>query len=274
VKALLKLIHFEIHRFRHILFGLMGLTALVQIGATVLFAIGERVERLSEYENQAIVPGPVSVLEPLANNRGLYGFPVLICIVTLLLYVFLSWYREWFGKSTLIYRLLMLPMPRRNIYLAKLAALLVFIGSLLALQLVLLLAIRAVFNAIVPDEYLVFAGLADMINTSAVFQILLPLSLEFFVLFYGMGITCVLVLFTAVLLERGRRPRGTFLAAAYVAGMAVLLLGTIVARASSLHEWLNLYAYEFTWILAGIWMVAAAFAVWLGFRALNRTVSV
>ena len=36
-----------------------------------------------------------------------------------MIYVFFIWYRDWLGKYTFAYRLLMLPTTRINIYFAK-----------------------------------------------------------------------------------------------------------------------------------------------------------
>lgn len=275
MRTLLKLIHFEIHRFRLFLFALMALTALVQIGAIVFHAIEARVARMpGPGKDPTALPGPVSVLDVLIEHPQLYAFPVLVCIAVLLLYMFLIWYREWIGRGTFIYRLLALPNPRGHLYASKLAALLLFIFVLLAWQLLLLAIMHGLFNAIVPGEFRYAILFGDMIAIHLVFQLLLPPAFESFMLYYGMGIVSVLVVFTTIVLERGRRPRGLVAAIAYAVGMGVLLLGSVVARVASLHEWLGLYGYEMTWIVAGVWVLAGAFSVWLGVRALNRTISV
>ena len=36
----------------------------------------------------------------------------MLCGVILIIYVFFIWYRDWLGKNTFIYRLLMLPTAR------------------------------------------------------------------------------------------------------------------------------------------------------------------
>lgn len=41
--------------------------------------------------------------------------PISLCAATLILYIFLIWYKEWFGKSTFAYRLLMLPTTVHDI---------------------------------------------------------------------------------------------------------------------------------------------------------------
>ena len=64
--------------------------------------------------------------------------PIAVCGVTLIIYVFFIWYRDWFGKNTFSYRLLMLPTARINVYLAKATTILLYVLGLVALQLLLL----------------------------------------------------------------------------------------------------------------------------------------
>lgn len=275
MKALLKLIHFEVRRFRWFLFGLMALTALVQIAATVIFALDERTARLSLY-GQDLKPmrDPMSVYHLMTRHQEIYALPVMICIVSLLIYAFVIWYRDWLGRGTFIYRLLMLPQPRAYLYLAKLAAMLLFIFSLLSLQLALLLVIEGIFSAIMPAEFRLEARFADLVAGNELIAFLLPISPKVFLQYYGMGIVLLLAAFTASLLERSRRPAGIVLALAYAAAMLVIPFGVILAGATGLYESLGLYIHEIIWIAVGVWLAGGAIAAWLGIRALNRNVSV
>src|SRR5690625_6144925 len=45
--------------------------------------------------------------------------PIALSVAAFIFYIFLIWYRDWFGKNTFIYRLLMLPTARLNVFLAK-----------------------------------------------------------------------------------------------------------------------------------------------------------
>ena len=85
----------------------------------------------------------------LSNNHGTMSFlnisksvwfmgPIIVCGVTLIIYVFFIWYRDWLGKNTFSYRLLMLPTARINVYLAKATTILLYVLGLVALQLLLL----------------------------------------------------------------------------------------------------------------------------------------
>ena len=45
--------------------------------------------------------------------------PIALCVVVLIIYVFFIWYRDWLGKNTFIYRLLMLPTARIQCLFSK-----------------------------------------------------------------------------------------------------------------------------------------------------------
>jgi len=275
VKALMKLIHFEVRRFRWFLFGLMAMTALYQMAVTVVYALGERALRMPDPgRDPETIPGPMSVYHLLSRHQETYALPVLVCVVSLLLYAFVIWYRDWLGRGTFIYRLLMLPQPRAYLYLAKLAAMLLFIFSLLSLQLALLLVIEGIFSAIMPAEFRLEARFADLVAGNELFAFLLPVSPKVFLQYYGMGIVLLLAAFTAILLERSRRPAGIVLALAYAAAMLVIPFGVILAGATGLYESMGLYINEIMWTAVGVWLAGGAIAAWLGIRALNRNVSV
>ena len=95
--------------------------------------------------------GTLSFFE-LHRRLGLL-VPIALCIAVLIIYVFFIWYRDWLGKNTFIYRLLMLPTNRLNIYLAKATTILLFILGLLAMQLLLFPIEGQILQWMVPDEF-------------------------------------------------------------------------------------------------------------------------
>ena len=84
---------------------------------------------MSEYIEQF----GISLLIHFVNSEW-FVMPIVLCIAMLMIYVFFIWYRDWFGKNTFIYRLLMLPTERINIYFAKLTAIMLLVLGLITLQ--------------------------------------------------------------------------------------------------------------------------------------------
>ena len=120
----LKLVHFEWSRFFKIY--------LVLIGITILFQIIAVITESKTYINQAndliykeLMPkaqfieeyGTFSFFE-VTNSTWFLG-PIALCIAALIIYVFFIWYRDWLGKNTFAYRLLMLPTDSNEYLFSK-----------------------------------------------------------------------------------------------------------------------------------------------------------
>ncbi|MBB6733590.1 hypothetical protein [Cohnella zeiphila] len=269
-----KLVHMEVRRFRYFLLGMMGLTLVVQVAALIWKTTGE-VHRL----RAGGAPVPFFGFDKLTftwavfNTQAMFALPILVSAAGLALYVFLIWYRDWLGRGTFAYRLLMLPTARRNLYLAKLTAILLFVFSLLAFQLLALPIEQGIFNLIVPAEMRMDSYFTDIIQANQAFSLLLPLSGAQFLYQYGLGVICILVAFTAVLLERSFRFWGIGYAVIYatacIAAFVVPLLTLGFDRDDA-----YLYPKEIFGILTAVIMVVAAASIGLGFRLLSRKITV
>lgn len=224
----LKLVHMEIFRFRYFLLGMMLVTAIMQHVVISIAALNEMEKRLDPGWNQSnsiFQNGKMSFSYIMFNNiQPLYALPVLLCMMTLILYVFLIWYRDWFGRRTFIYRLLMLPASRKYIYLSKLTAIFIFVMGMIAFQVVMLNTEQVLFNMIVPNEMRVSSTYADAIETNIVLAVLLPRHFDQFICSYGLGMIGVMVLFTAVLLERSYGRLGILYASIYAAACSTLAI--------------------------------------------------
>jgi len=278
----LKLVHMEIHRFRYILAGMMGFTAIVQLAVLAMSVAGEVSRREQAAlrgetvtNGSAFFPGDkMSFAKAIFDTPVWFTVPIALCMAVLGLYALLIWYRDWLGRDTFIYRLLMLPSARRNLYLSKLTALLVFIFAMLAFQLVLLLVEKAMFNLMVPEDMRTRSSFAAAVEANVLLNYLvLPGEVTDFATTYGLGIVAVLALFTAVLLERSYRLPGIVYGLLYLAACVVavvltpFLLGIEDAGGYFYPE--EIYAA----VLAVIGLVGVV-SVWLGFRLLARKVTV
>ncbi|AFC29636.1 hypothetical protein PM3016_2760 [Paenibacillus mucilaginosus 3016] len=227
-----KLLHYEIDRFSKIYGAMALLTLVVQWVSTVWMAKGlvDRIEeefRLSPFA-YADRFGKVSFVD--FGSNLFFMAPVALCAAAMLLYVFLIWYRDWFGKNSFIYRLLMLPASRMNIYWAKLGTILIFVFGLIAFQLVTLPLHLFTFNSIVPVEIRSPVTIAQILMRNDLFQLLTPLRVSEFFFLYVLGTAIVIILFTFILFERSYRLRGLIAGGLYLLGTTALL---------SVPSWLN-----------------------------------
>ncbi|WP_409296728.1 hypothetical protein V1498_02430 [Peribacillus sp. SCS-26] len=273
----LKLLNFEISRFIKIYVSLLVLTVVVQF-AGVLILSNKIVNNAEKIMKEEMIS-----LQQYLQNYGKTNFssimeslwflaPIMISAAALLLYLFLIWYREWTGKNTFIYRLLMLPASRMNIYFTKALTILLMVLGLVALQLAILPLEISFFKAIVPADYRVNLDMKTLIYSNPATMILIPPTFMQFLLHYGGGIMAVFVLFTAILLERSFRIKGIILGVIYCAGalaLIVLPLFYAVMKGEML-----LYPSELLLLEVLLGLIVCGISIWMSARLLNKRVSV
>lgn len=272
-----KLVHLEVGRFRTMMAGLMALTLICQVGAVIwgtADALSKRDPGSADAWKWLFLPnGKLSLALVIFHTRVLFILPIFLCIAALALYVFLIWYRDWIGGHTFIYRLLTLPTVRRHVYTAKATAIVLFVWVLLAFQLLLLVVENLIFNGMVPADLRESSSWPDLIDASLVLAVLLPRHLDQFLWSYGLGITAVLAVFTAILLERSYRRLGILYAILYLAACCAAVVWPLAALGLG-HPDAYLYPEEIAAIelaMEGLVLVAS---VWLGFRLIAKKVTV
>ncbi|WP_338554417.1 hypothetical protein [Paenibacillus sp. KS-LC4] len=280
MKAYLKLVHMEVHRFRYLLGGLMALTILMQFGVVLLWSLSERSIRTSPGWSEQLVTyhpfsetGKLTFSELMYSNQFWFFFPVLISIIVIAAYVFLIWYRDWLGRDTFIYRLLMLPGNRSSIYAAKLTAILLFTFGLVSFQLLLLPLEMMLFNLIIPEGLRDLSYLSQAILQNQALTILLPGRLDAFIMAYAIGILAVLAVFTIILLERSYRFIGMGYAVIYVFVCGAALLAPIILQRPG-NAASYLYPGETYSIMLALTVILVVASVWLSIRLLNKKITV
>jgi len=219
MKSFLKLVNFELNRFFKLYFILMGLTIVSQIVGAFIVAIvymndAERIiyERQISSSQYIEEYGVFSFFNYF--NSGWFLMPIIFCIALLILYVFFIWYRDWLGKNTFIYRLLMLPANRVNIYFAKLTTIMMLVFGLVGLQLLMLPVEVKIIKSLVSEDFQTSFSFNE-IHHLPILSWLYPVRFTEFVMMYGIGLILVAVIFTAILFERSYRLKGIFFAIVY-----------------------------------------------------------
>ncbi|WP_372660966.1 hypothetical protein [Cohnella sp.] len=271
-----KLLHMEVRRFRYILAGLMGVTAIVQLCAlfwTVSKELKLRETLMLRPEKTDYVFHELTFAWAMSSAQFWFLVPVFMSITVLSLYIFFIWYRDWVGRHTFVYRLLMLPTQRRNIYLAKLTAILIFMFVMLSFQLLLLIVENMVFNWIVPSEQGGSSHFADAVSANQALDMLLPHQFGQFVFNNGVGVLAVLVLFTSILLERSYRRIGILYGILYAAGCFAAVIVPLTTLGIE-NPGAYLYPGEIIAIVLVIAALLLVLSVWLGLRLLARKITV
>lgn len=275
----LKLVHMEVHRFRWVLAALMGLTAIFQI-SSLLWIVKRELKLRAEQKLRNL--GADSFSAPssenltfewaMFNTQFWFILPILISISVLGVYIMLIWYRDWLGRSTFIYRLLMLPSARSQLYWAKITAILMFVFVMISYQLALLPVEHFIFNLAVPADSRADSHIVDAITANQALVHLIPRRFEQFLYSYGLGTLAVLVIFTALLIERSYRRTGILYGLLYLAGCAFVIFLFLSTTTSGLGGYF--YPGELYMILIAVCIAVTITSIWLGLRLIKRKISV
>jgi len=189
-----------------------------------------------------------------------------------MLYSVFIWYRDWLGKNTFIYRLLMLPTQRLNILFSKVTTIFLMVIGLIALQLVLLYIENSLFQMLLPTAYFNYSNLNQMIQSSYYLMMFYPTSGLVFISRYSKGLLGLLVVSTVVLFERSYKIKGLIIGVAYAT--FVQLIFSAVYFMQFYNVMLYLFASEIFLISLVLTVVASALSIWISHRLLNKKVTV
>ncbi|WP_077619852.1 hypothetical protein [Bacillus sinesaloumensis] len=272
----LKLVNFEFTRFFKLYLVLIGITIFLQVVGIIVDSriyVGRANKAI--YEDLLTVSDFISQYGKMSfyhfASTGWFIGSMMFCGAVLLIYVFFIWYRDWFGKNTFSYRLLVLPTARLNIYLAKATTILLFILGLLALQLLLIPVEQKVLQWLVPEEFLQTLTLQEITNLYYL-EILFPNSFVDFILYYGTGMAAVCVAFTAVLFERSYRIKGIFLGVLYVGLSLLVAIGPLLIDEFLLGNYF--YENELFYMVIATGLLTWVGAIWIGNYLLNKKIRV
>ena len=246
----LKLLNFEISRFM-LIFSIMmgGLIGWQLVAArlnakyyvdSVLLSMKTNGYTYQEYVHEHGAYNMRTVVSSLS-----FVAPILFCITVLVIYVFFIWYRDWLGKATFSYRLLMLPTNRMNIFFTKLLTILLFIFAALAIELGVIYILMKWVPNMIPTE------LYQAINFNAIFNddfffLLYPFTVKGFVFNYFIGTAIVTVVFTLILFERSYRLKGVVFGILFVIVSSVIVLIPVIYQTITMKLFSNeLYALTF-----------------------------
>ncbi|MGX8790347.1 hypothetical protein [Oceanobacillus oncorhynchi] len=271
-----KLVNFEFRRFLPIYIMLLAAVFLLQAAGMLYYAfmvkseITESVMKLGIPKEQFLQDnGYVSIGNILSSF--LFTLPIVLAAVTIFIYVLFIWYRDWLGKNTFIYRLLMLPVKRIQLFFSKLAAILIFVFGLIAYQVAVLPALQVILKLIIPVDYRLDLTIQGMIRSFYYLKFLLPEKFIDFVINYGFGTAFVIILFTMILIERSYRFKGVFMAVFYGIGALILVFSPYILQIIVKGYF---YETELLWMQFAIAITLSAVSVFFSNHLLNRKIRV
>ncbi|WP_099156611.1 hypothetical protein [Virgibacillus ndiopensis] len=275
----LKLVNFEFNRIAKVYFVLLAILLISQI-AGVIFSSKNYLNETNRMIYEELIPkaeylsryGPMS-MDQVLSSIWFIG-PMALCVALVAFYIFLIWYRDWFGKNTFIYRLLMLPTARLNVFLAKITTILLMTFGFVAFQLILYPIESTILKWMVPKEFRVDLSVHELISSSGFLElnIIFPNSIIEFILNYGAGFVAVTILFTAIMFERSYRIKGILLGIGYSILAVIIFFAPII-----IQEFLQryyLYPSEILIVEVAMGIIVTCCSIWVSNYLLKKKIRI
>ena len=270
----LKLVNFEVKRFSKFFLSLIVAVIVTQIIGAIVTSLHyvNNAERTMLLEQMPVSEyilnyGAYSLQNFLFSEYFILS--IVFAAAVLMIYVFFIWYRDWLGKSSIIYRLLMLPTARLNVYFAKFTTILLFVFGLLGMQIFLLEVVKLIIRSIVPEQLHLDQNII-FIYSSEVLEILYPNSPLQFIFYYGLGAALVAIIFTAILFERSYQLKGIFFALIFTVISVIIIFIPVIIQEITNYFYLN----EIILMTIVSSILAIALAVYLAGHLLKRKINV
>lgn len=223
MKKFISLLSFEMNRFLKFLVPTLLIVAVTQFFVTISTTLSHN----NQFEKMTAQGEAIEQIPPFSfhdvTGNGLYELSIMLIVLVFMFYSFFTWYREWLGKNTFIYRLLMLPTNRTYLLLAK--SLVFLIGGLLAFvfQFGLYFVQLQLTEWLVTNGHYLSISLHNVQSMYSVIQpLLFPTSLVEFISTYSFAFAALISLFTGIIIERSFGLKGLIIGAVYFIGFFVL----------------------------------------------------
>lgn len=273
-----KLLSFELKRSSKLYYILLGITFLSQFIGVIVSSKGyvnranksmfEEGLSKTEYIEQFGLMSFSQIIDTL-----LYSGPITLCAASLVIYLFVIWYRDWYGKNTFVYRLLMLPSSRMNVFFAKASAIFLMVIGLISFELILLPFQNSLFKMLVPGDFRIDANIREILLSNQVMNFIIPTSFSMFLISYGIGIMAVLIIFTAILFERSYRLKGILMGVLFCFISVVIFLAPLLVLALS-HMENILYPLEYISLQTLLGIIVISLSIKVSSFLINKRITV
>ncbi len=277
MKRYLKLVNLEVSRVAKVLFGGLAAVFIIQ-----MIGVWMTANRYMNLANEEIMRGETvqsildnySYMSMIRFSDEIYFIgPIALCVGAVFFYIFLVWYRDWNGKNTFIYRLLMLPTARLSVYFAKATAIMMIIFTLVAAQIAFLKIESSFMDSLIPAEFFKETSIAEIASYNKILFFVIPGTFTEFILYYGSGFIVLTLLFTVILMERSFKWKGLFLGLLYIAAAAVLAFSPILLL-TALDKIDYFYLSELIYMTIASSVITGVLSVWISHYLLNKKVTV
>lgn len=223
MKKFINLLNFELNRFLKFLLPALVIAVVMQLASVLnlVFSYNKKAKSIMA-SGPGTVQSVVNDINTLSmrdlTGSGLFNYSLVLLVSIFVFYSFFVWYRDWLGKNTFIYRLLMLPIGRFQIFLTKSLSFLIGGFLVFSVQFGLFFIESALMKQlIVQQEFFVSLNIHDIHPMyDFMFGTIFPNSMIEFLSTYGFAFAALVVLFTAIILERSFGIKGLISGVVYL----------------------------------------------------------
>jgi len=190
-------------------------------------------------------------------------------MMVILIGAFVIWYRDWFGKTNYIYRLLLLPGSRSSIYFAKLTTIVLLMFGFVTVQWLMFFVLTPLHDLLLPPELFEQVSIATMLERSGLMY-LYDFYLPNFVLIYLFALLVIVFIFALVLIERSYR-KGKKLIRIF---LQFVILGAVYGVTLFAVDSDQLFANEKGMLVLAFTFLYLAFLVMVGLRTISKKITV
>ncbi len=273
----IKLIGFEFNRSSTIYFILLALMLVSQLLGFFMMSKGY-MSNVNHYVHSYgfNIPSMQDAVGMFSAGQVIQSVwvmgPLSLCIIFVIAYAFIIWYRDWYGPTTFIYRLLMLPIRRIYIFVGKAITLVVMILGIVAFQLFLLYIGKAIIHWNIPVDLRPSLSISEMVFDFNYLTIFFPFTITTFFTFITVLFVMITIIFTAILFERSFAKKGIVYGIGYIGfSLCVLLMPELIEMILR-----RSYAYplEMFWFQAAMLILVGYVSMRVSSYLLNEKVHV
>ncbi|MGL4821093.1 MAG: hypothetical protein ACRC5C_14135, partial [Bacilli bacterium] len=173
MKQFRALLHTEVNRLLFPMSVILILMGVLQtLGVLIdIDGVNYAIQNIAQngLSQSVYAPPPAEVYKSTWTVLALFG--TVFGIVAILIVSAVVWYQDWVGKSKYIYRLLLNPIPRWQIYVAKLLTVVLFVCLSMTTQIVFLPVQQVIANALITSGYFAVT-FYDLVSTHPVLWML------------------------------------------------------------------------------------------------------
>lgn len=252
MRKFMKLVDIEINRVFKIFLPTLLVYMVLGIGNSIIMA-NNTMTAIKDKAKIAGIPlekylkspqyGRCSIKSILDGNM-IIKFGIVIIIVAVIIYSLIIWYREWFGNNKTIYTLLMIPLNRGKMYIAKFLTIAIMLLSSISAFILTLTGFYMINKKMIPKDAIETYFLKDIIGNSGQFSKVFSNKMLFLIAVLAV----ISLIFLFCILERSFRLKGLIL--------GLILVGIVLASTIFIITQKNLYYIEKKWLIMCIYSIS------------------